>query len=90
MPRIVVDTRVRMKRAITRIEGPYAEEGETGTVSELFQASTVSGEHQWYAKVRMDSDRTKTFRLTNIEPIDPSPSDHNRNARRARSLRSRT
>lgn len=62
--------RVALARDIHRVEGPYAQKGDTGTITEIFRPTpTGSGEVKaWHAKVRMDVDnRVKTFRLTSLE-----------------------
>lgn len=77
MKAIRAKQRVRLKRNITRSEGPYAKAGDEGVVIDTF----VTNVHQyhdgsivrvttrtWYAKVLMDG-AVKTFRLTSLEGI---------------------
>lgn len=61
--------KVRLKRDITRREGPYASKGDEGVIEEMFTSGTGSREHIWYAKVRMDSGRLQTFRMSSVEKI---------------------
>jgi hypothetical protein len=66
--------RVRLLRDISRAEGPYAQAGEAGTVTETFRPpGTSSGTlGPWCAKVRMDGTGViKTFRLTSLERETP-------------------
>lgn len=70
MKRIKPGQNVRVKRDITRVEGPYAKAGETGVVEETFPtklSGSPAERPNWYAKVRMANGTIKTFRLTTLE-----------------------
>ena len=66
-----VGDKVRVNKDITRAEGPYAQEGEQGTILEIFRPQpTGSGERKpLCAKVRVIrkwSTPILTFRLTSL------------------------
>lgn len=64
-----VGHRVVVRRDLVRVEGPYARAGEKGTIVEIFRSGSSgpsSKNGSWYAKVDMDSNEIKTFRLTSL------------------------
>lgn len=62
--------RISVCRDIVRIEGPYANAGETGIVREVF-VQRSHHEPKLYAKVVMDATgKIKTFRCTSLACID--------------------
>lgn len=69
-----VGDKVRVNKDITRVEGLYAQEGEQGTILEIFRPQpTGFGERKPpCAKVRVIRERSKpilTFRLTSLERL---------------------
>jgi len=69
-----IGDKVRVNKDITRVEGPYAQEGEQGTILEIFRPQpTGFGERKPpYAKVRVVRERSTpilTFRLTSLDRL---------------------
>jgi len=69
-----VGDKVRVNKDITRVEGPYAQEGEQGTILEIFRPQpTGFGERKPpYAKVRVIREWSTpilTFRLTSLDRL---------------------
>lgn len=72
--RFYIGDKVRVNKDITRAEGLYAQEGEQGTILEIFRPQpTGFGERKPpYAKVRVIREWSTpilTFRLTSLERI---------------------
>lgn len=69
-----VGDKVRVNKDITRVEGPYAQEGEEGKIIEIFrpQPTGMYEVKPFYAKVRIIRERSTpilTFRLTSLERL---------------------
>ena len=69
-----VGDKVRVNKDITRVEGPYAQAGEQGTIIEIFRPQSTGAfeQKQPYAKVRIIrkwSTPILTFRITSLERV---------------------
>lgn len=70
-----VGNKVRVNKDITRVEGPYAQAGERGTIIEIFRPQPTGAFEKKppYAKVRIIREWSTpilTFRLTSLERIE--------------------